>query len=162
MSTLKYYDGTNWTNVNSNITGDTLPIGAEIDFNGTTVPAGWEEVQDYSTNEIKTGKKWIDGKPIYRKVFTGTGLASNTVHNVALNISNFKQGINLYGVIIGNTREDLVYSLNHQNPNYLNNVGYITSANLGSNKLLLWCGTYLTSNSKFDYRITVEYTKTTD
>jgi hypothetical protein len=28
---------------------------------------------DYSTNEIDTGKKWIDGKPIYRQVFTSQG-----------------------------------------------------------------------------------------
>jgi len=27
---------------------------------------------DYSTNEQATGLKWIDGKPIYRKTFTGT------------------------------------------------------------------------------------------
>ena len=26
----------------------------------------------YSTSEIKTNKRWIDGKPIYRKVITGT------------------------------------------------------------------------------------------
>ena len=24
--------------------GDTLPVGTEVDFNGTTIPAGWEEV----------------------------------------------------------------------------------------------------------------------
>lgn len=27
---------------------------------------------DYSTDEIDTGKKWIDGRPIYRKVVRGT------------------------------------------------------------------------------------------
>lgn len=27
---------------------------------------------DYSTSEVDTGKKWIDGKPIYRKVFSFT------------------------------------------------------------------------------------------
>lgn len=40
---------------------------------------GWKTVADcgaaaphsYSTNEQKTGGFWIDGKPIYRKVFTG-------------------------------------------------------------------------------------------
>lgn len=30
----------------------------------------WIGGQDYSTNEVRTGKKWIDGKPIYRKVIT--------------------------------------------------------------------------------------------
>lgn len=37
---------------------------------------------DYSTDEVDTGKKWIDGRPIYRKVvrgkvnFTGNGCSS--------------------------------------------------------------------------------------
>lgn len=37
---------------------------------------------DYSTDEVDTGKKWIDGRPIYRKVvrgkvnFTGNGYSS--------------------------------------------------------------------------------------
>ena len=34
---------------------------------------------DYSTSEIDTGKKWIDGKTIYRKVFTNTRASVNNV-----------------------------------------------------------------------------------
>lgn len=30
------------------------------------------EQRSYSTEEVNTGKKWIDGKPIYRKVLTAT------------------------------------------------------------------------------------------
>lgn len=50
--------------------GDTLPIGAIVDYDGDTVPEGYEIVAEptYSTNEQKTGETWIDGKPIYRKV----------------------------------------------------------------------------------------------
>lgn len=33
---------------------------------------GIKDAEVYSTSEIKTNKKWIDGKPIYRKTFTGT------------------------------------------------------------------------------------------
>lgn len=49
---------------------DTLPIGTIVDYDGEEVPEGWEEygTDDYSTEEIFTGKHWIDGKPIYRKV----------------------------------------------------------------------------------------------
>lgn len=32
----------------------------------------------YSTSEVNTGKKWIDGKPIYRKAYNGT-VANGTV-----------------------------------------------------------------------------------
>jgi hypothetical protein len=50
--------------------GDTLPIGAIVDYDGDTVPEGYEIVAEttYSTEEQKTGETWIDGRPIYRKV----------------------------------------------------------------------------------------------
>lgn len=41
MSVLKYYDGTNWVEVNGQVTGDTLPIGAIMPFGGESVPTGW-------------------------------------------------------------------------------------------------------------------------
>lgn len=30
--------------------GDTLPVGTEVDFDGTTIPAGWEEVPTVGEN----------------------------------------------------------------------------------------------------------------
>lgn len=33
----------------------------------------------YSTDEQDTGMRWIDGKPIYRRVFTGTLKASTSI-----------------------------------------------------------------------------------
>lgn len=30
---------------------------------------GWNDTDEYSTNEVKTNKVWIDGKPIYRRTF---------------------------------------------------------------------------------------------
>lgn len=43
---LYYFDGTNWTTtgVQKEITGDTLPIGSIVKFDGDTIPANWEEV----------------------------------------------------------------------------------------------------------------------
>lgn len=41
MSKLKYFDGTNWNEVNGQVTGDTLPIGSIIPFGGETAPSGW-------------------------------------------------------------------------------------------------------------------------
>ena len=41
MSKLKYFDGTNWNEVNGNIVGDTLPIGAIVPFGGWDAPTGW-------------------------------------------------------------------------------------------------------------------------
>lgn len=37
-----------------------------------TDDAAGEEAWQYSTSETKTGKTWIDGKPIYRKVYSLT------------------------------------------------------------------------------------------
>lgn len=55
--------------------GDTLPVGTIVEFDGTTIPAGYEQVEEekdiYSSEEIKTNKVWIDGKPIYRKTYNG-------------------------------------------------------------------------------------------
>lgn len=40
---------------------------------------------NYSTSEVVTGKKWIDGKPIYRKVVTlaSNPVADDTWHDIA-------------------------------------------------------------------------------
>lgn len=36
---------------------------------------------DYSTSEVNTGQKWIDGKAIYRKTFTVSNLSGSTSTN---------------------------------------------------------------------------------
>ena len=65
-----------WESVYLPPTGDTLPIGSEVEFDGDKAPTGWQEVQDpneYSTNEVKTNKTWL-GKPVYRKLFKETAM----------------------------------------------------------------------------------------
>ena len=42
----------------------------------------------YSTNEIKTGETWIDGKPIYRKTYSFTIPTVNQEKLIAHNIEN--------------------------------------------------------------------------
>ena len=81
---------------------DTLPVGTEVDYDGETAPAGWEEIDEpkdtYSTDEVKTNKVWIDGKPIYRKVIS-TNLPSGTGWNLTFApISNVDEIVNLYGI----------------------------------------------------------------
>lgn len=69
---------------------DTLPVGAIVEYSGSTIPDGWTDIGNnqiqktsqyieggaglpsYFTNEIDTGMKWIDGKPLYRKVVNGS------------------------------------------------------------------------------------------
>ena len=72
--------------------GDTLPVGTVVDYDGEEIPSGWEEV-DYTDNIYSTEEKivgtWIDGKRIYRKVlsFSASDFTYNTMH-FNHNISN--------------------------------------------------------------------------
>ena len=53
---------------------------------------------NYFTTEIDTGAKWIDGKPIYRKVIDFGALPNNTSKAVAHNISNLGWVLKLEGI----------------------------------------------------------------
>lgn len=57
----------------------------------------------YSSNEIDTGKIWIDGKPIYRKVINCGALPNYTIKSVAHNISNLDFVVFLNGVSYSST-----------------------------------------------------------
>jgi len=48
----------------------------------------------YSTDEVETGMYWIDGKPIYRKVFKSSGIT--TISNAFTNLGEI---ISLTGVV---------------------------------------------------------------
>ena len=80
--------------------GETLPVGSEIDFDGTSadIPTGWEETTDpesYSTDEVKTNKTWINGKPIYRKVVEFGNFPSGGSKTVATGITDLARIISL-------------------------------------------------------------------
>lgn len=67
--------------------GDTLPINAIVDYDGSTVPEGYELVEDYSTTEVKTNKVWTDNKPVYRKCITGTTQSGNDAITILSGVS---------------------------------------------------------------------------
>lgn len=48
---MKYNDNGEWKDIIVKAT-DTLPIGTEVDYNGTDVPDGWEEVEDTPTQFV--------------------------------------------------------------------------------------------------------------
>lgn len=56
--------------------GDGLSIDADGAISGVA----------YSTTENKTGRKWIDNKPIFRRVINYTGALNNTAATLASNI----------------------------------------------------------------------------
>ena len=55
--------------------------------------------RSYSTSEVNTGKKWIDGKPIYRKVIDFGSLPDTTSKTVAHNIQNLETFTFVHGIV---------------------------------------------------------------
>ena len=101
--------------INNLEAGDALPIGTIVDYDGDTVPDGYEEISDYSTDEIEIGT-WIDGNTLYRKCYTGklgtdiTELTSeiNTNTNILINAYGFI-GDALRGINLGHYVNDKWY-----------------------------------------------------
>lgn len=75
---------------------DTVPVGSIMDYDGDTIPSGWvkdEATDDYSTEEIYTGKHWIDGKKIYRKTVVYSKAANVAEDSIPHGISNLETPI---------------------------------------------------------------------
>ena len=81
-------------------TSDTLPVGTVVDFDGDEVPAGWEAAgsDDYSTEETFTGKYWIDGKKIYRKVVSFTYQYISKDISLPIGITDLETLVSLNGI----------------------------------------------------------------
>ena len=102
----------------------------------------------YSTNEIKTGGKWIDGKPIYRKVVDIGTLPSKGIKMVLHNIQNLNKVLEAK-LVAGDGANNLVC-----NSGSLEIQVRISRENV----------TVMTNNNYFGYSgyAILEYTKTTD
>lgn len=111
-----------------------------------------EEQNSYSTEETYTGKRWIDGKPIYRKVF----YINNPVINwtgISLNFNDIDWIVK--GEYIAKRTNGAVITefYNHDSDNY--EVHLLTEN--GALSYYCQCSSALSAMS-----ITIEYTKTTD
>ena len=102
----------------------------------------------YSTEEVKTGGTWIDGKPIYRKVVDVGTLPNATSKTVLHNIQNLDSVVNLKLIAKDN----------------INNI----VCNFGGTNLSVYIDVtniIITSNNNFtgySGYVIIEYTKTTD
>lgn len=120
-------------------------------------------VDTYSTSEVKTNKVWVDGKPIYRKVITGTTTTKDTAFNVAHGVSN-------YGIMMIDNKS-FVKSVSGSNifilpincpPNTSSEYNKRpVRAYVSTNNISIYIGGY-NGYTSFDYAIILEYTKTTD
>ena len=109
----------------------------------------------YSTDEIKTNKVWIDGKPIYRQVINITGDSSQS-QAIAI-ISNIDNIVNMFGwVKSGNIHRNCSTA-------FFNGAAWTSQLYRNSQYINLECGSNF-ANFKNGATITLicEYTKTTD
>lgn len=106
--------------------------------------SAWEV---YSTEETRIGT-WIDGKPIYRKVFSGTSGANETSTQFGT-VENLSEVVHMYGKI-HHTYINGYVSIPESNAE-LQQIGYV---------LYIYIGNIALSNQPFT--VIAEYTKTTD
>ena len=75
----------------------------------------FSNLANYSTSESDTGMRWIDSKPIYRKVVNFGALPNASTKAVNHGISNLNTVVNFYGNILNSTTGDRL-SLNVPSP----------------------------------------------
>ena len=106
----------------------------------------------YSTNEVKTGGKWIDEKPIYRKTISCGALPNNTTKNVAHGINNLGRVISANGTAADNNTGK-VLPIPYASDNYIGfSIDKTNIAIFTVREVANYADTY----------VTIEYTKTTD
>ena len=154
-------DGDFWidTSANGETYGDTLPIGAMVEYNGTTVPQGYEKVSDgnfsdiYSTSEQIVGKD-ENGKNVYKRTFSGTTSDTSNSTTITTDYSG--------KTIVVKSAYGSIY-----NPAFGGGVtvgGYVNEN--------FYCGLYLHESElqiyygnackNFNYNITIEFTKVSE
>lgn len=111
-------------------------------------------ISNYSTTETKVGK-WIDGKPIYRKCFSISNVATDQEYSTNTNISNIEKIISIMGNVILASNPDFNIPINFYN--WVAQNGCYCFYNKTTNALQ-----YRTSWNLSNMYITLEYTKTTD
>ena len=107
--------------------------------------------EKYLTTEVNTGKTWIDGKPIYRKVYTGTYSGSGIINISTPDLENI---INSYGYIKSkyDNRHVPIPSIFITDSNYNDGISYFPN-----NKIEIRVGGAFSNIS--DYVLVVEYIK---
>lgn len=66
------------------------------------------DLSNYSTTEHLTGKYWVDGKPIYRKVVNFGILPNNNRKDINHNISGISNFVSFYGITWNNSKTSMI------------------------------------------------------
>lgn len=110
-------------------------------------------IMDYSTTEINTGAKWIDGSAIYKKTVDCGALPDTTTKHVAHNISNLSRVISVEGWAY-KTQNDPAFPIPYASPTAVNSVGISVTP---SNNIAITAGS--DRSSWTESYVTIRYTK---
>ena len=107
---------------------------------------------DYSTTEKIIGT-WVDGKPLYQKTFSGTGTSTN---NNTYKIANCSDAF-------PNLSEIISVSVTGNNTNGYQSSGfYYVDISSGADNYFGVGQRFGSGSQSFNYKVTIQYTKTTD
>lgn len=159
---MKYNDNGTYKDIYVK-TFDTLPIGAIVEYSGSTIPSGWTEISDpteYSATEKIVGT-WTNGKPIYRKVIVYTKGVDFTSNNTTIlhGISNIDEIVN-YNVL-SKTIDNLYRLIPWTYYTTSSTSSWYSGIAVNATNFKLEIGTTLYEVLN-NIRIIIEYTKTTD
>lgn len=110
----------------------------------------------YSTDEVKTGGKWIDGKPIYRKVVDFGALPNATIKVVSFDNINADTFVKIEGVAMNSNSNAITIPFTDTTL-----ATQSISVFVNSTSISIEAGSVNRSDYNKCY-ITLEYTKTTD
>lgn len=144
-----------------NFTGDELISDSYLiindNFNETTLVN--------STDEVITNQKWIDGKPIYRKVFEvdNAELDSEYSTQIPLNIDNSETMTNLFATMeFASSTQPSIINIGSFWANSFDLSTAVAIRIICLNGNLMIYKQNINSTAYKNLRITVEFTKTTD
>ena len=129
----------------------------QIEYNGALYNIQDAEAQKsliYSQNETDTGKIWIDGKKIYRKVINCGAIQSGTLNEIPTNIVNMGTVVKITAMATSTT-----YNLTTPIP-YTSTGGKKKVIYIQSNNIYIYIDTVEETYDKCF--VVLEYTKTTN
>ena len=114
---------------------------------------GIHGVTNYSTDEVKTGGTWVDGKPIYRMIVTASGSLATGAVITSQSFAGVDTVISLSGVLV---RSD---GVRMAIPTFSGENYFVSCEIDASGTMKLYKGTSITTSYII---VVVEYTKTVD
>jgi hypothetical protein len=120
--------------------------------------AAYSQPQVFSTGEVDTGRTWIDGKTIYRKVITSSGNISTGLTNYAHSITGLARILTFAGHAIRDDASTQQIPLPYPSDSATTLIiSFADDTNVAVNVGTFWTGA---GNTLSDPIFILEYTKT--